>query len=128
MINRTRSRRTSARSRDRKVGVRANAQDGMRFGFGAQNEWSAESPPIRSTSGPSPCACSIDSPRSYTGVLRSNSGSPQYSVERPNHEPGTGVLSAFAGIVRVAWGSDPAAAAAGADRGARCAVVVRNVA
>ena len=62
----------------------ANAHAGIVLGFlGIQNEWSAESPPMRSTSGPLPGTCRSESTRSNTGMLRSNRGSAQYSVDRP---------------------------------------------
>ena len=62
----------------------ANAHDGMLLGFfGIQNEWSAESPPIRSTSGPLPGTCRSEITRSSTGMSRSKIGSAQYSVDRP---------------------------------------------
>ena len=84
-INLTGSFLTRVRSCDRNVGVTANAHAGILrlVFFGIQNEWSAESPPIRSTSGPLPGTCSSEITRSNTAMLRSNSGSAQYSVDRP---------------------------------------------
>ena len=114
-ISLTRSRSTRLRSCARNAGVTANAHPGILLVvfFGIQNEWSAESPPIRSTSGPLPGTCSSESTRSNTGMLRSNRGSAQYSVDSPKYEAGTGVVLAFGPIVstarppRRAWPASP---------------------
>ena len=74
--------------------------------FGIQNEWSAESPPIRSTSGPLPGTRRSESTRSNTGMFRSNRGSAQYSVESPKYDPDTGVVLASGLIVSTACASE----------------------
>ena len=69
--------------------VSPNAQRGSLRADGSQNVESAESPPTRRTSGPSPGTLTSERTLSSKALWRSNSGNAQYSVEIPRNDRGT---------------------------------------
>ena len=96
-MSRTPSRRTSARAWPSHLGASENAHGRHRAPrSGSQNVWSAESPPTRRISGPSPRTRTRDRARSSSGICPDHSGSAQYSVESPRYERGTAVRAASA--------------------------------
>ncbi len=104
-ISRIPSRRTSRETSAVHRGVTAEAQGGSGVRRGSQNVWSAESPPIRSSIGPSPCTWSRLMTRSSPRRWWTYRGTLQYSVDRPRYERGTGSAASVGEIVTVARGS-----------------------
>jgi hypothetical protein len=82
-MSRTPRVRTSARAWSSHLGASENAHAGIRAALGSHNAWSAESPPTRRMSGPSPRTPTSDSARSSSGISPDHRGSAQYSVESP---------------------------------------------
>jgi hypothetical protein len=103
---------------------------GMRRTSRSQTAWSAESPPIRSTSGPLPLACISERILSNTAMWPSCIGVAQYSVHSPRNERGTVIVGAREGTVTVTTApagrgsAEPKVARTGAPRGIRATVLV----
>jgi hypothetical protein len=86
--------------------------------------WSAESPPTRSTNGPSPGTCSIVSTRSNSVIRHAYSGSAQYSVDSPKNDRGTAASGASGPIVSIARAAGATCAAASRPLGGMLAATV----